>query len=60
METLNEEYKKQTECMKQIQRDIQEIKNSIEIYKTCLNESEDKLSDLKERFQLVNRKGKIF
>ena len=45
METLNEQYRKEIECMKQIQRDIQEITTSITRRQNCLNESEDRISE---------------
>lgn len=40
MEIANDQYKKETECMKQIQTDIQEIKNSNESWQNHLNETE--------------------
>lgn len=45
METVNDQYRKQMECMKQIQTDIQEVKNSIESWQNHLNKTEDRLSD---------------
>ena len=46
------------EYMKQIQRDTQEIKNLIESCQSCLNKSEDRISDLKDKIAASEQERK--
>ena len=44
--------------MKQIQRDYQEIKNSIENWPSCLTKTKVRLSKLEDRFAMCDHKRK--
>ena len=55
IETLNEQYRKQAEFMKQTQRDIQETKNSIESMQNRLKEAEDRILDLEDRITVSDQ-----
>ena len=48
MDSLIEQYRKEIDHMKQFQRDIQENKISITSWQNCMNESEDRISDLED------------
>ena len=48
MKSLNEQYRKEIDLMKQFQRDIQENKISITSWQNRMNESEDRVSDLED------------
>lgn len=58
METFNEQFRKEIECMKQIQRNIQEIETSFKSWQKGLKETEDSLSDLEGRIMASNHKMK--
>ena len=57
-EAFDEEYKQNLEYMKQIQREYQEIKNSIESWQNLLTETKDKLSKLEDRFATYDHERK--
>ena len=57
-ETFNKEYKENIEYMKQIQRDYQEIKNSIESWQNSLKETKDRLSKLEDKFAMCDHERK--
>ena len=57
-ETFDKEYKENIEYMKQIQRDYQEIKNSIESWQNALKETKDRLSKLEDKFAMCDHERK--
>ena len=57
-ETFDKEYKENIEYMKQIQRDYQEIKNSIESWQNSLKETKDRLSKLEDKFAMCDHERK--
>ena len=60
METLNEQYKKELEHKKQINRVILQSKNSIKSQQMCLNECEDRHSHIGEKIAVNEQEMQYF